>query len=669
MKKTFLFSLAILTLVTMNASDILADIATEMDTVVVTATRIAQHNYKIAGNVTVITKEEIEASNAQSIPDVLEKAQGVYVFDQSTAKTSVVDMRGFGESAKSNVLVLVNDRKINAVDISGSDLVQVPIGAVERIEILRGAGSVLYGDNAVGGVVNIITKKGEGKLSGRLGGVYGSYDTRGTDLEVSGEKEDASYFLYAKYFDQRGYRQNSDVLNDDFGTQLGYAFSEKLSADFNFGWHEDRYGLPGGLSDAELESLGRRGSADEGNYGRTKDKYFDLSFDVNPWPEDEYFGDFVIDLYYRDRGVMDDFFGSLTDRTTDTQGISTKYIFDHTVFDKEVNFVTGIDYYDHENDIIGEGSNTVDLTISKEEFGVYGFAQYELVDDIFVNGGTRYHQAGYAFSQRDVAVDEKQRPDETVSMVGMKYEYAQGSNLHWNVQQTFRFLATDEWYNSSNYPDFGITPSLNTDLKQQTGIQYEIGVKHNFDDKLIVNVTPYWIDLKNEIFFDPVQFINTNYDKTRRVGVEVGEQIDLLKFFEVGFLDKWEFFANYTFQNPQFMEGANDGKEIPIVPRHQASTGLVTEFLKNYHVTLMGSYVGSRFAINDTFNATSPIKPYFVLDGKLAYTREAFEAYFALNNILNNEYFSYVAKSAFSDAKDYYPAAKQNFMVGMNLKF
>ncbi|HQP10744.1 MAG TPA: TonB-dependent receptor, partial [Candidatus Omnitrophota bacterium] len=532
-----------------------------------------------------------------------------------------------------------------------------------------GAGSVLYGDNAVGGIVNIITKKGAGEFSGRLGGVYGSYDTRGTDLEVSGQKKQASYFLYAKYFDQRGYRQNSDVLNDDFSARLGYALSDNLSTDLNIGWHEDRYGLPGGLSAAELGSLGRRGSADEQNYATTKDKYFDLSFDVSPWPGEAYLGNFVVDLYYRDRDVMDDFFGSRTDRATDTKGIGAKYIFDHAILEKEVNFVTGIDYYDHENDIIGQGSNAVDLTISKEEFGVYGFAQYELIDRVFVNGGTRYHQAGYAFSQRDVAMDEKQRPDETVSMAGMKYEYAEGSNLHWNVQQTFRFLATDEWYNSSNFPDFGITPSLNTDLKQQTGIQYEIGLKHNFDDKVVVNITPYWIDQKNEIFFDPVKFVNTNYDKTRRVGVEIGEQADLLKFFEVGFLNQWDFFANYTFQDPQFSGGTNDGKDIPIVPRHQASTGLIAGFFKHYQVTLMGSYVGSRYAINDTLNVTPPIKAYFVLDGKLAYKRDAFEAYLAVNNMLNDRYFAYVSKSAFSDAKDYYPAAERNFMVGMNLKF
>src|SRR3989338_689063 len=141
------------------------------------------------------------------------------------------------------------------------------------------------------------------------------------------------------------------------------------------------------------------------------------------------------------------------------------------------------------------------------------------MDYVYVNGGNRYQKADYQFTQRNVPVDQQQKPDEDVSMGGMRYDYAPGSNLHFNVQQTFRFLATDEWYSSANFPDFGITPGLNTDLKQQTGIQYEAGVKHNFNDAMTVSVTPYLLDQKNEIFFDPLSFANSNYDKTRRFGV------------------------------------------------------------------------------------------------------------------------------------------------------
>ena len=164
--------------------------------IIITSSRMAQHDYKVAGNVTVINTDDIENSNAQSIPEILKEALGVHVVDNSTVKTSVLDIRGFGDTAARNVLVLVNDRILNTVDISSPDLLQIPLSAVERIEIIRGAGSVLYGDRAVGGVVNIITKKGKGNLTGRWGTHIGSYDRRGADVEISGSKVKFSYFFY-----------------------------------------------------------------------------------------------------------------------------------------------------------------------------------------------------------------------------------------------------------------------------------------------------------------------------------------------------------------------------------------------------------------------------------------------------------------------------------------
>lgn len=646
------------------SSNTWAAISVELEPIVVTASRMAQHDYKIAGNVTVINRAQIEASHAQNVPQVLQQVLGAFVYDQNTAKTSVLDIRGFGDTAMRNVLVLVNERRLNAVDTSGPDLMQIPVEAVDRIEVIRGAGSVLYGDNAVGGVVNIITKQGTGDLSGRVGSYYGSYDAQGADTEVSGEWKNVSYFLYSKYADERGYRQNSDVLAKDFNGRLGYKFSEKMSAGLDFGWHEDSYDLPGGLTRAEIAATSRRDSTNPADVADTKDRFMKLSFDVTPWPEDVYLGRFVVDLHARKRDVFDSFSGWDTNRDIRTLGVAPKYIFDHTVFDREVNFVTGIDYYDTENDIVGSGSNTDDLTISKNEFGVYGFLEAEIFPKLFANGGTRFHKADYAFSQRNVVRDEKKHPDEWVSMGGIKYEYGKGSTLHANAQQTFRFLATDEWYDTF--------AGLNTDLDQQTGIQYEAGIKHNFNDVALVSVTPYWMVNDNEIFFDPTNGFfgsNSNYDKTRRFGVEVGSNVDANRFLKFSSLDKLDVFANYTYQDARFAKGVNDGKEIPMTPHHQVASGIMAQFRDYYHAGLIGRYAGVRFAINDTTNVTSQAKPYYVMDVKLSYDRDLLEIYVTINNILNKQYSSYVVKSASSTVKDEFPAPETNFMAGVNLKF
>lgn len=649
-----------------------ADLTAVLDTVVVTASRIEQDQYEVAGNLTVITKEDIAASTAQNIPDILRSALGVNVYDSSTVKSSTVDIRGFGDSAARNVLIMIDGRRVNTIDISAPDLVQVPIGAVERIEIIRGAGSVLYGDNAVGGVVNIITKEGEDTIHGRAGFQHGSYDTYAEDVEVYGEKNGLSYFLYGRHYDTDGYRANSAFVSDDVSTKFKYAPSENLTTRFSFGYHDDRQRLPGGLSAAQLASNGRRSTATPNDTSYTTDTNFKFGFDLTPWTNEEYLGDLVVDFTYRDRNVYDEFnqFSNFhTLRRIDTKGMTAKYIFDHTIFDHKVDFVTGVDFYDHENDILGSGSNADKLTISKEEVGIYGFLEYEMLERVHANFGTRYHKAKYTFNQTNAINFETQEPDEWVSMGGLKWEYADGSNLHANVQQSFRFLATDEWYTAANFPGFGITPGLNLDLKQQTGIQYEVGVKHNFNNKVMGTLTTYLMDLDNEVYFDPATFANANYDKTRRIGVEVGTSVDVLSFVPVDILDRLVLDGSFTYQSPEFDEGTNDGKDIPFVPRHQAKLGLTAQFLEHFTFSVDAQYIGSRFAINDNGNNAPKVKGYAITNAKLSYDRDYWSLFAAVNNITDERYFSFLSRSSNLLTYSAAPAPERNFVVGVNVKF
>jgi outer membrane cobalamin receptor len=133
-----------------------------LETVVVTATRDVQEIRKVPANVRVIAREQIEQFNAQSTVDLLRNEVGVMVRDfTGSGKTVSVDIRGFGETGLLNTLVLVDGTGVNEIDLSDVDWTEIPLDQIDRVEILRGPGSVLYGDNAVGTVINIITKKPE----------------------------------------------------------------------------------------------------------------------------------------------------------------------------------------------------------------------------------------------------------------------------------------------------------------------------------------------------------------------------------------------------------------------------------------------------------------------------------------------------------------------------
>src|SRR5436305_9620941 len=126
----------------------------------------ATPNILAGASTTVITADDIAHSPAQTVQEIIAQVPGVQLtslFGGVNGAQTTVDVRGFGAFATANTLVLINGRRLNDIDMAGVDLSTIPLNSIERIEITRGnSGAVLYGDNAVGGVVNIDTKNGVG---------------------------------------------------------------------------------------------------------------------------------------------------------------------------------------------------------------------------------------------------------------------------------------------------------------------------------------------------------------------------------------------------------------------------------------------------------------------------------------------------------------------------
>ena len=125
---------------------------------VVTASRRESNILSSPAFTSVITSTEIAESGSSNLVELLSRQAGLNFSSYSNEAQAQVSLRGFGENSFGRVLVLVDGRRLNNPDMQGLNWLAIPLESIERIEILHGPGSVLYGNNAIGGVINIITK-------------------------------------------------------------------------------------------------------------------------------------------------------------------------------------------------------------------------------------------------------------------------------------------------------------------------------------------------------------------------------------------------------------------------------------------------------------------------------------------------------------------------------
>ena len=204
----------------------------------------------------VITADEIARAPAQSLPDLLARETGIQILHQSgnpLGTNDAVDLRGFGAFASSNVLILVNGRRYQDFDLQGFDFATIPRNSIERIEVTRGnSGAVLYGDGAVGGVINIVTKTAaEEGAHGRVDGAVGSYGYEEGRFSVAKGSGPWAASFYSNVATLSGYRQNSETRQDNAIGNLNYRTPE-LSGYVTLSLDRQRQNLPGDLPNLTL---------------------------------------------------------------------------------------------------------------------------------------------------------------------------------------------------------------------------------------------------------------------------------------------------------------------------------------------------------------------------------------------------------------------------------
>ena len=175
----------------------------QLDPIVVTATRQATRSNELTSDVTVVTREEIEQAGQSTLEQVLSRQPGIqYTANGGPGTNSGVFIRG---AASNQSIVLIDGQRIGSATNGSAALARIPLDQVERIEILRGPASSLYGADAIGGVIQIFTRRGDGPARLNASTGYGSYGTSDTTVGISGGTDLVSYSVQAGYLDVGGF--------------------------------------------------------------------------------------------------------------------------------------------------------------------------------------------------------------------------------------------------------------------------------------------------------------------------------------------------------------------------------------------------------------------------------------------------------------------------------
>lgn len=205
----------------------------ELDEVIITASRVSEPFNATLRDVSVINREQIERAGQSTLIEILQTQPGIEITSNGGAgKTSSIFMRGTNTN---HVLVLIDGVRVNSATAGTTTFENLPVALIEKIEILRGPGASLYGQDAIGGVIQIFTKKGSGKPKFYAGVGYGTYNTKTAEAGVHGTINDTRFALGVSSLNTNGFsalKTNNNNLDDDDGYR-NLSFTGSLSQKFN----------------------------------------------------------------------------------------------------------------------------------------------------------------------------------------------------------------------------------------------------------------------------------------------------------------------------------------------------------------------------------------------------------------------------------------------------
>lgn len=674
---------------------------TSQSTVIVTGSRFQENLNEVPANVKVITRDEIENSSSNTIPQVLSQIGGLKVSGLNSSSLNLdasVDMGGFGPTGNSTTVVLVDGIRINPIDQGSVDWASIPIDSIERIEILQGGASVQYGNGAVGGVINIITNGGKKNIN-QASATVGTWGTLINNAIFRNTVDKTTYQLSANTSNTNGWRPNTaaNAYSVDAKILQDLGGGDRVFVDAYYGYTNSQIASPivGLVGSGNPLSVRPQ---DAGNNITTNNSGFrqGLTKTLNE--------NFVAELDTSYNNKTSFIYTPQADYFTSLDPNNLNYGFAGSPMNSKLqgwqlaasprfkaNFagvgttIVGYDfskanqagsgtysplsqeiiqtnaYGTYYNNLTSNSQNATQINNS-----VYAMQKVPLGKIFEASGGFRRQVQQAATSTSSVTsvnspISNTQQYAANAGDIALNANYLPGQRMYVKWNQSFRFPNIDEYW-GFGYDANGVgTTFFSGILQPQTTQTYEAGGNWTIWNAKITS-SIFKSMTQNEISYNPTTGINYNsIYQTNRGGILFDVASNITPSFNIG--------GGGKYQKSYYANGPYAGNAIPIVPDTLLNARANYLITNNWTIGGVVNYVSNQYYDTGPNNYTStPVMPSYVVGDIFAsYKLKAMEARVTVKNVGNAQYSSYGGVSSFSGNHFYYPSEPRS--VFLTLKY
>ena len=577
----------------------------------------------------IISKEEISKTSAKSIPELLSLYSGIqnislYGGVDGSKSSLVIDGFGGENLAATNVAIFVDGKRFNNISMGSVNFGNVPLEQIERIEVIKGSGAgLIFGDGAVAGAVNIITKK-DFVLDEKfvLQQDIGSFDQKSTNLNFTKKYDQYSFQISSKNVRSDQYRDNNKYKLENFSLKTSKKFDDGVTNYFLTSFSNEDLELPGGITEAVFLSDPKTPQY-PGSYMNEDNLSYEYGYN------NLRFGDFNsnFSISYKDSEVnaLNDYGSSIYFNIYDyeTYQIYKAFYKRSELMGKSFYSSFGFDYYDASYSNKRILPSLTKFTAEQLTYDFWGISQisYNPTIDFEIGYRTHNYEVDTFNALTNAKLFSKDSSSEAWSF-GLEKKLNASSMIKGKYSKSFRAPKIDEVLETSGQT---------VEIEHQDSNTLELIYEKIFDN-FSYNIRGYQTKVDNLIYYDSSTFDNDNYDPLTNEGYDTN-----FKYFDTDFVAD----LNLSYVSSEFDSGTYKNKKVPMVAEWSSNLKLQYSIYPELRLYFDNQFVGSRYRLGDESNIQKKAMSYVVSDIGLNYNLNNIKVSFKIDNLFDKNYYHY----------------------------